>query len=159
MPDPRFILFRIRGESFLADVLTVRQIAPWSAPRPVPNAPPTLAGVMIFGEKAVPVLDLSTQLPAAPDPVSPHGLMMLLETASGTIALKVDEVKKIIPLNLDEIVPAPPLVQSLSGDLLAGIVRRSDEQYLILDLERLLEPETMQEVRELCENESRRESA
>ena len=159
MPDPQFILFRIRGQSFLADVLTVRQIAPWSAPRPVPNAPPMLAGVILIGEKAVPVLDLSTQLPAAAGPVSPHGLMMLLESGSGTIALKVDEVKKIIPLNLDEIVPAPPLVQSLSGDLLAGIVRRSDEQYLILDLERLLAPETMQEVRELCENESNRESA
>ncbi|MEO8216370.1 MAG: chemotaxis protein CheW [Acidobacteriota bacterium] len=152
MTTSRFILFRISAESFLADVMTVRQIVPWTSPRPVPNAPPLLEGVVLVSGEAVPVIDIGSQFSSgAGGEVESHPLLMLLESESGAIGLKVDEVRQILPIEMDEIVAAPLFVQGLAGDLLAGIVRRDEAQYLILDLEHILSPETRGEIRRLCD--------
>jgi purine-binding chemotaxis protein CheW len=138
----RFLQFVVAGESFLAEISSVRQILAPSQPSAVPGAPSFIEGVIVYQGQAVPLIDLRSRLfPASPLPG--RSLILVIATAStGTLALRVDEVRPIVTLDLDSIQPPPPVIHGLAGDLLVGVGPAEDEGiHLVLDLERVLSVE------------------
>jgi purine-binding chemotaxis protein CheW len=140
--DARFLQFVVAGESFLAEITSVRQILAPSQPSAVPGAPSFIEGVIVFQRHAVPLIDLRSRL----FPESPHperSLILVIATAgTGTVALRVDEVRPIVTLDLDSIQPPPSVIHGLAGDLLVGVSPAEDSAvHLILDLERVLSVE------------------
>ncbi|HEY5611744.1 MAG TPA: hypothetical protein VIL97_11080, partial [Thermoanaerobaculia bacterium] len=60
----------------------------------------------------------------------------------------VDGVRRIITVDADSILPPPPLIRDLQGELFIGVVPREGEVFLLLDLETLLTAEEKVSLRE-----------
>ena len=54
------------------------------------------------------------------------------------IGLKVDEVRRIVTVASDVLLPPPPLVRGVRGELLVAVIPHADEVYLLIDLENVL---------------------
>ena len=136
--DLRLITFRLASEVFAADIMAVRQVVQYEGATAVPSAPSFVEGIIVVRNEVVPVIDLRRRFfPNASDKVE-QPLVMVIGTEAGSIGLKVDEVRTIAPTNTDALLPAPQLVNGISGDYLVAVVQHRDDLLLVLDLEAIL---------------------
>lgn len=135
MTDIRLITFTIGTDLYVMDIMSVRQIIPYQGSNPVPKAPRFIEGIVVLRQEVVPVIDLRRRMYPELGPAE-EGTPLLLITRfeDSVIGLKVDQVRRIITVDLDSILPAPPLIRNLDGDLFVGVVPHGDQVYLLLDL-------------------------
>ena len=141
----RLITFRVGPETFVLDIMAVRQIVQYAGSTSVPTAPSFVEGIIVLRSEVIPIIDLRDRL--YPQQSEKHAraeqpLVLITHTTAGTIGLKVDEVRRIVTLPPDALLPPPPLIRGIRGELLIAVVPVGDEVYLLIDLENVLtEPE------------------
>ena len=142
----RFIAFRAGPETFLIDIMAVRQIVMAGKSTSVPTAPSFIEGVIVFRNEVIPVVDVHARLYPQRENSADQPLVLLTHTTAGVIGLKVDEVRRIVTLSSEELLPAPAMVRGIRGEFLVAIAQQNEEIFLVLDINSLL---TADEQREL----------
>jgi len=149
MKDLRLITFRVGPETFVLDIMAVRQIIPYTGSTSVPTAPSFVEGIIVLRNEVIPIVDLRDRLfPRAERSDQP--LVLITHSSAGMIGLKVDEVRRIVSVPSDALLPPPPIVRGVRGELLVAVVPFADEVYLLIDLESVL---TADEKAELQQSE------
>jgi purine-binding chemotaxis protein CheW len=114
----------------------VREVQRAVALLALPGAPPIVEGVVDLRGTIVPVIDLRARLGLAPAAVAPSQYLLFLWTGERLVALRVDQVAWIEPLNATDIAAAGHLTR---GSLrVAGVARTPDGLVLLQDPEALL---------------------
>lgn len=144
----RFVAFRVGSETFLADIMAVRQIVTYAGSARVPTAPPFIEGVIVFRHEVIPIIDLASRLYAGAKEKSEQPLILLTYTPAGMVGLKVDEVRRMLTLSSDELLPAPTSIRGVRGEFLVGIAQHDDALLLLLDVDALLTGEEQNQLRE-----------
>jgi purine-binding chemotaxis protein CheW len=134
----RLITFRVGPETFVLDIMAVRQIIPYAGTTTVPTAPSFIEGIIILRNEVIPVVDLRERLYPVRTDRAESPLVLITLTSSGKIGLKVDEVRRIITVSSDELLPPPPLVRGVRGELLIAVIPHGDEIYLVVDIDHVL---------------------
>jgi purine-binding chemotaxis protein CheW len=142
--DLRLITFRVGPESFVLDIMAVRQIVPYGGSTSVPTAPDFVEGIVVLRNEVIPIIDLRKrlypQMAAAEQP-----LVLITQTSAGTIGFKVDEVRRIVTVSPDAFLPPPPLIRGIGGELLIAVIPLGEEVLLVIDVENVLtEPEKVE---------------
>src|SRR5687768_6303381 len=91
----RLITFRVGPETFVLDIMAVRQIVPYSGSTSVPTAPSFIEGIMVLRTEVIPIIDLRERLYPRSERVE-QPLVLITHSSAGTIGLKVDEVRRIV---------------------------------------------------------------
>ena len=137
----RLITFRVGPETFVLDIMAVRQIVQYTGTTSVPTAPSFVEGIIVLRNEVIPIIDLRERLYPRSERME-NPLVLITLTNAGVIGLKVDEVRRIVTLTPDSFLPPPPLVRGIRGELLIAVVPHGDEVYLLIDVENVLtEPE------------------
>ncbi|HSP17059.1 MAG TPA: chemotaxis protein CheW [Thermoanaerobaculia bacterium] len=144
--DLRLIAFRAGGEIFVIDIMAVRQIIPFAGSTPVPTAPAFVEGIMILRSEVIPVIDLRDRLEVDESLRSKKPLVLITDTSAGPIGLKVDEVKRILNVKSVALLPPPPLIRGIRGELLIAVVHHENDVYLLIDVESVLSSEEKTEL-------------
>ncbi|HEY0591725.1 MAG TPA: chemotaxis protein CheW [Thermoanaerobaculia bacterium] len=142
----RLMTFRVGFDSFVLDIMSIRQIIAYEGSTGVPKAPQFIEGIIVLRNEVIPIVDLRARLRPELDPAEKKPLVLILATAAGTIGFKVDEVRRILTVDTASILPAPPLVRGLRGELFIGVVQEKDELHLLLDPETILTAEEKDEL-------------
>ncbi len=133
----RLITFRVGPETFVLDIMAVRQIVPYSGSTSVPTAPAFIEGIVVLRNEVIPIIDLRARLYPRAEAVK-EPLVLITHTSAGVIGLKVDEVRRIVNVAADALLPPPPLVRGIRGELLIAVVPFGEEVYLLIDVENVL---------------------
>ncbi|MBV8518161.1 MAG: purine-binding chemotaxis protein CheW [Acidobacteria bacterium] len=144
----RLITFRVGPETFVMDIMAVRQLVPYTGSTSVPTAPAFVEGIVVLRNEVVPIIDLRDRLYPKLAERAPQPLVLITHTSAGVIGLKVDEVRRIVTVSTDAFLPPPPLVRGIRGELLIAVVPHGDEVYLLIDVENVLSGGEKQELRE-----------
>ena len=136
--DLRLITFRVGPETFVLDIMAVRQIVPYTGSTSVPTAPAFVEGIIILRNQVIPIIDLRERLYPNRTDRAPQPLILITHSSAGMIGLKVDEVRRIVNVSSDALLPPPPLVRGIRGELLIAVVAHGDEVYLVIDIESVL---------------------
>lgn len=140
----RLITFRVGPETFVLDIMVVRQIVQYAGSTSVPTAPSFVEGIIILRNEVIPIIDLRERLYPRSDRAE-QPLVLITHTNAGIIGLKVDEVRRIVTLPTESFLPPPALVRGIRGELLIGVVPHGDEVYLLIDVDAVLsEPEKIE---------------
>ncbi|MEO8382929.1 MAG: chemotaxis protein CheW [Acidobacteriota bacterium] len=143
----RLITFRVGPETFVLDIMALRQIVAYSGSTSVPTAPAFVEGIMVLRNEVIPIIDLGARLyPGLERAEQP--LVLITHTSAGPIGFKVDEVRRIVTLSPDVFLPPPALVRGIRGELLIAVVPHGDEVYLLIDVENVLSDPEKVELRE-----------
>ena len=134
----QLVVFRVGADRYAADVYSVERVLRFQQPRPIPNVPAWLVGVIGYGGRAVPVIDLRTRfdLPAATDTEHTRILIFTLET--GLVAATVDCVDEIVTVDAAALEEPPAIVHGLARQYLRALLRRDDHLTVVLDIAQLL---------------------
>ncbi|HEY4642680.1 MAG TPA: chemotaxis protein CheW [Thermoanaerobaculia bacterium] len=138
MKDLRLITFRVGPETFVLDIMAVRQIIPYSGSTSVPTAPDFVEGIIVLRNEVIPIIDLRDRLYPQLTERAEQPLVLITHSSAGMIGLKVDEVRRIVNVQSDALLPPPQLVRGIRGELLIAVIKQGDEIYLLIDLENLL---------------------
>jgi purine-binding chemotaxis protein CheW len=133
----RLITFRVGPETFVLDIMAVRQIIPYSGSTSVPTAPAFVEGIIVLRNEVIAIIDLRDHLYPKLDRAE-QPLVLITHTSAGVIGLKVDEVRRIVNVTSDKLLPPPPLVRGIRGELLIAVIPVGDEIFLLIDLENVL---------------------
>jgi len=142
----RFIGFRAGGEMFLVDIMAVQQIVPYRGSTQVPTAPTFIEGVIVVRDQVVPVIDVHARLMQQQPNEPNEPLVLLTHTASGVVGLKVDDVRRIVTLSAEELLPAPATIRGIRGESLVAIAPHDNEVFLVLDVDSLLTTDEQQQL-------------
>ena len=101
---------------------------------------------MVVRDQVVPILDVQARLypHRVSEPKQP--LVLLTHTSTGTIGLKVDDVRRIVTLTAEELLPAPATIRGIRGEFLVAIAPHGNEVFLVLDVDRLLTPDEQRQL-------------
>ena len=92
-------------------------------------------------DQVIPVIDLRSRLFPSSRTAPGKSLVLITDGAAGVMGLKVDAVRQIITVAMDDLLPPPPLVGGIRGELLIAVISRAGEIYLLIDIENLLSGE------------------
>ena len=146
--DLRLITFRIGPETFVLDIMAVRQIIPYAGSTTLPTAPSFVEGIIVLRNEVIPIIDLRRRLYPRLAERTEQPLVLITHSSAGVIGLKVDEVRRIVTVTRDQLLPPPPLVRGIRGELLIAVIPHGEEVLLLIDMEAVL---TEDEKRELAE--------
>ena len=138
MKELRLITFRVGPETFVLDIMAVRQIITYTGSTSVPTAPDFVEGIIVLRNEVIPIIDLRDRLYPNLAERAEQPLVLITHTSAGMIGLKVDEVRRIVNVSSDALLPPPPLVRGIRGELLIAVIKQGDEVYLLIDLENIL---------------------
>jgi purine-binding chemotaxis protein CheW len=152
MPDRaaelRLITFTVGFETFVLDIMGLRQIIPYTGSTTVPTAPAFIEGIIVLRNEVIPIVDLRARLYPQLQEQSDQPLVLITHSSAGIVGLKVDAVRRIVNVTSDALLPPPPIIRGIRGELLIAIVPYESEVYLLIDIENILSGD---EKRELAE--------
>jgi purine-binding chemotaxis protein CheW len=134
----RLITFTVGPETFVLDIMGLRQIIPYTGSTTVPTAPAFIEGIIVLRNEVIPIIDLRARLYPQLQERSEEPLVLITHSSAGVIGIKVDSVRRIVNVNTDALLPPPPIIRGIRGELLIAIVPYEDEVYLLIDIENIL---------------------
>ncbi len=144
----QLVIFRLRDEEFGVDIATVMEIIRVLDITHIPEAPLFIKGVINLRGQIVPVIDLASQFELEPEENLPaKSRIVISEICGQTVGLLVDEASEVIKIPVENIEPAPELIQSrIKRDYIKGVAKLKNRLIILLDLDKVLAPEEIKEV-------------
>ena len=148
--EVQLVTFSVGGQEFGFNILEVERILRYEAPAKLPQAPAFLEGMLEYGHRAIPVIDLSKRFNVAA-PVQDQTRTMILEWDQDRIGLVVDAVVELLRAPVDEITSPPPLVRGLAAKYINGIFAQGGRTVIILGVGKILASNERMELLETLE--------
>lgn len=150
MSSTQFATFYLNDVSFGLDILQIREVIRRVSCTPVPQAPQEVHGLMNLRGQIVTVVDLAQRIGLDANGGS-RGTCVILKTdgelaAQGrhnaelqsvgddAIGLLVDRMGEVVPVEAEEIDPAPANTSEVDTPFLRGVVKLDGELLTLLDL-------------------------
>jgi purine-binding chemotaxis protein CheW len=137
----KLVTFHVGDDRFATDIFVVERVLRFTVPRPIPNVPAWLEGVIDYGGRVVPVIDLRArfELPSAPNRDGARILVFVVgDEWIGAIVDKVDEIATVYESQLE---PPPTIFRGLARQYLRALIRSAhdgDPVTVMLDVSELL---------------------
>jgi purine-binding chemotaxis protein CheW len=144
----QFVNFRLRGEEYGVDIGQVREITRVVDISHIPESPSFIEGVTNLRGQIIPVVDLAKQFGLAPQEKLPESARIVVTEVKGqTVGMIVDEVPEVLKIPEENIEPTPELIQTeIRKDYIKGVGKLENRLIVILDLEKVLAPQELEEV-------------
>ncbi|MBE0603882.1 MAG: chemotaxis protein CheW [Deltaproteobacteria bacterium] len=133
----QLVTFRLGDEEYGVDILKVHEIDRMMDITEVPNAPPSIEGVINLRGKVIPVINLRKKfnLPEREADGRTKIVVVDIGTSAGMI---VDSVSEVLRISSDIIEPPPPMTAGVSSEYIRGVGKLKDRLLILLDIEKLL---------------------
>jgi purine-binding chemotaxis protein CheW len=143
MPDEKntakpFIIFELAGTTYALPSHLVQQMEMTEHITPVPNAPPSVEGVVFSRGQVIPTVNLRTRFGFERVPFDLRTRLIVVNIGNRTVGLVVDSAREFIPIPAEAIQPPNEAISGLSGKYLDGIATLDDRMILILNLDEVI---------------------
>ncbi len=137
----QYLTFKLGAEIYALDVGNAREILEYSVVTHIPRMPGWMCGVINLRGTVLPVVDLNAKLGMSIQPRTVNTCIIVTEVFvdndSFLIGVLVDAVQEVFEMDESEIKPAPSFGARLSTEFLKGMGRRSNNLFLILDIQKV----------------------
>ncbi len=142
--------FVVDDNSYGINVAKIREIIPYSAVTPVPNAHPSVEGIFMPRDAMITAIDLRNCLQRGQS--QPGGLFIITSFNKLDIAFHVDSVVGIHRVSWGDIIKPGATVTTAEDGISTGIIKINGKLIIILDFEKIItdiNPETGLKVNEI----------
>lgn len=136
--ERELLSFRVGGQEYCVDIMSVREIRGWARPTPVPGSPHWVRGVINLRGTVLPIVDLARRLGIAAEDASDRNVIIVVQLGQQTVGLLVDAVSDILSIPETDMRP-PPDIAAREGETFIKALTVVDERMLrVLELSALL---------------------
>lgn len=141
--EEQLVTLTVDNQVFGIPILAVQDIVEPLKITPVPLAPSAVAGVMNLRGRIVNVIDLRHCLGDLTYHEIEHQMGVTIEYQNDLYTLLVDKIGDVVAVDQSLIEKAPATLAESLRRLCQGIIRRKDNLLVVLDVEKILDPETI----------------
>ena len=146
----QYLTFKLAGEEYGIDILTVQEIRGFERATRIPRTPDYLIGVINLRGAVVPIVDLRVRFKLEDTSVGNNTVIILVKIATDhahrTIGMVVDAVSDVHLISEDELATVPNLSGALAGDFISGIATVNDKMIILLDVDLLINAAVLDDV-------------
>ncbi|MBA3533762.1 MAG: purine-binding chemotaxis protein CheW [Ardenticatenales bacterium] len=133
-----FILFDLAGATYGIPSQEVKQMEMIEQITPVPNAPPSVEGVVYSRGEVIPAMNLRVRFGFETVPLTLRSRLIIVERAGRTVGLIVDSAREFIWIPDDLIQPAPEAIVGVKGRYVEAIATLGNRLVVLIDLDEVL---------------------
>jgi len=141
MIDNRFLEISIATQVCAIPLLSVREVISIPEITALPNMPAFFEGMMNLRGKILGVVDLRKRIfgkkPAANGET--REVIVVVETERGEMGVIVDAVNRVLNIEPSDVVAAPVRESDPVSKYIDGVIKKSDELVLLLNMPKLLD--------------------
>lgn len=148
----QMLTFLVNNESYGIEILKVKELVRYELskpPKPVPNVPHYILGVINVRGEIIPVMDLRLKLNI---PVKEYGkfdVIIILEAGGLSLGLIVDEVEDVIPIPEEKNAKPPGYLDKIDNSFVKFICERKERIIIVLEPEKFLQIQEKENLREI----------
>jgi purine-binding chemotaxis protein CheW len=132
------ISFKVGGQEFCVDIMSVVEIRGWSQPTPLPHAPDYIRGMVNLRGTVLPIVDLGARLGlGAADPTARHAIIVA-RIAGNSVGLMVEAVSDILTITNDVVQPTPEVGCETVKSLVPGILPMDGRMVSLMNVDAIL---------------------
>lgn len=131
----QLVVFELGDCRYALGISEVREILRVTEITPVPEMPAYVEGVINLRGAVIPVINLRQRLGLEKMPSDQHTRIILADADGSSFGLIVDRVLEVNTYEPDEF--EHPDAAGLAEGMLAGIVKKADTMWLIIDLKKI----------------------
>jgi purine-binding chemotaxis protein CheW len=142
----KFLTFFLAGEEYGLEILRVREILGMLPITRVPRTPPAIRGVINLRGKIIPVVDLRTKFGMDAADYSGRTCIIVVHAQGVEFGVVVDRVSEVLDIASGNIEDAPSFGVDVNTEYLLGIAKIGGSVKLLLDIERVLSTQEVQDL-------------
>jgi purine-binding chemotaxis protein CheW len=147
-----FLTFKVAGHTYAVSLLQIREVRTAVHMTRVAHAPSYVLGVTSVRGEIVPVIDLKERFKLPRDQVeSSQQLVLISELESRKVGIQVDSVLDVVSIQQAAIQAVPRTTMAIDIRYLIGMTQFGEQVVLLIDLQKVLQPEELHAVAEATE--------
>ena len=136
--NSELIAFKLGGQEFCVDIMSVRDIRGWTQTTPLPHSPDYVKGVINLRGSVLPVIDLAARLGfKATEPTARH-VIIVTQVNNQSVGLLVEAVSDILTINAATIQPTPDVASELARAFMKGVLAIEGRMISLISLDCVL---------------------
>lgn len=144
----KYLIFRLNNEDYGIFVGCITQIIGMQPITLVPDMPPFLKGVINLRGRVIPIVDVRARFGLPEIVYEERTCIIVVSIEDLSIGLVVDAVEGMVDIPDSEIDPPPKTRQDGSSRFLQGLGKANDSVKILLNVERLLYDEELEQLAE-----------
>lgn len=132
------VAFRVSGQDFCIDIMSVREIRGWTETTILPHAQDYVKGVINLRGAVVPVIDLSSRLGLGPIDPGPRHVIIITMIDGRTVGLLADVVSDILSVDDTALQPVPDIASESARAYVSGVIATEQGMLRKIELARLI---------------------
>jgi len=132
------VTFRLNEEIYGINVMLVQEVLRVTEIAPVPGAPNYVIGIINLRGNVVTVIDTRMRFGLPPKEMDDSTRIVIIEAENQTVGIVVDSVSEVVDIYSNEIETAPNVGNDETARYIEGVVSRSEELLILVDLNKLL---------------------
>ena len=136
--EEHLVLFTLGGEHYGVDISRVREINEIQSITALPQAPPFIEGVINLRGQIIPVMNLRKRLGLPSADTNTESRIMVVQVGEQGLGLLVDDVREVIKIPADAVVPPSQFVTTERSRFLRAIAKVEDRLVVLFELDQLL---------------------
>ncbi|WP_337018061.1 chemotaxis protein CheW [Oceanobacillus massiliensis] len=145
----KFIVFKLKDQSFGVEVQQVISIERLQKITEVPRTSEFIKGVTELRGETTPIIDLKERLLIDGTEITEDSRILVVFVQDMQVGLIVDAATEVKDIDHDMIQPAPKLIGGVRETFLRGVAKMDDNLLILLDLDRIVDLEETNELREV----------
>ncbi len=136
--EQQLVVFDLAEQQYGVNISTVREIIRMSNITHVPDAPPSVEGVINLRGGVIPVVDLRKRFSLEVSEATDRSRIVVVELGGDSIGVIVDGVAEVLRIQSDSVEDAASVVTTADSFYIEGIAKIDGQLLILLDLEKAL---------------------
>lgn len=141
----QFGTFTLNSQFFGVDILRMREIIRPLDITKVPRAERCMEGVINLRGEVIPVISLRARFGLPRKPFDKETRIINMEIDNVVVGFIVDSIGHVQRFSADAVEAAPAVTVAGETDYIQGVTRVGEQIFIILDVDKLVSPETLQD--------------
>jgi len=149
LAEQQYLTFMMGKDEYGVDILAVQEIHCWVEPRPMPNTPDYIRGVIDWRGTIVPIIDLRVRFHYEEATYESTTVVIILQTKlvdteqECIIGIVVDAVADVYDVGAEQLKKSPRLGSKIDTKYIKGMTKIEDSMIIMLDIEKLIDLEVL----------------
>ena len=141
--EQQLVVFDLAGQQYGVDISTVREIIRMTEITHVPDAPPSIEGVINLRGGVIPVVDLRKRFGLLVTRPTDQSRVLVVELGGDSVGVIVDAVAEVLRIPASSIEDTTSLVTTADSYYIDGIAKVDEDLLILLNLTKALSSEAL----------------
>jgi purine-binding chemotaxis protein CheW len=135
--NKQYLTFMVGKDEYGIEILSVQEIHCWTEPRPMPDSPHWVVGIIDWREQVVPIIDLRIRFKYKPITYDKTTVVIILQSTleqhTDVIGIVVDAVAEVYDISSKQLKNAPEIGSKVDTEYIKGVTKIKNSMIIVLN--------------------------